>query len=50
MHRIKPFADEFEENIKKELAWSKPIIVTEIGAVIGTHAGPGVLAAFYVKK
>lgn len=44
------FAMEFVEAFKEKFNWDKPIYVSEIGATIGTHAGPGVLAIFYVKK
>lgn len=44
------FADQFVEEIRAKLKWDKMIYVTELGATIGTHAGPGVLACFYLKK
>lgn len=44
------FAKEFYEAIRTELKWTKPIYISEIGATIGTHTGPGVLAVFYIKK
>ena len=37
------------EHVKKELN-PKEIVVSEIGCTIGTHAGPGTLALFYVKE
>lgn len=44
------FARKLIEALREELSWDKEIIETEIGATIGTHAGPGVLACFYKKK
>jgi len=44
------FADELVEAIKTEIKWGKLIIVSQIGAIIGTHAGPGTLGCFYKKK
>lgn len=44
------FADKFITAVREDLGWDKEIIETEIGATIGTHAGPGVLASFYKKK
>lgn len=44
------FADKMVEALKNEVDFQKEIIVSEIGAIIGTHAGPGVLAVFYIKK
>lgn len=41
------FANEFVNAIKKEIKWDKQIIMAEIGAIIGTHTGPGVLGCFY---
>lgn len=41
--------NEFKRVIKEELK-PKDIIVTNIGAAIGTHAGPGTIAIFYMKK
>lgn len=38
-----------KEHVEKELN-PKEIIVSEIGCTIGTHAGPGTLALFYVKE
>ncbi len=46
----RPFADKMVEALKTEVGYEGEIIVSEIGAIIGTHAGPGVLAVFYVKK
>ena len=45
-----PFALEFIEAFKEKYDWDKPIYISELGATIGTHAGPGVLATFYIKK
>lgn len=45
-----PFAREFIQAFKEKFNWDKPIYISELGATIGTHAGPGVLAAFYIKK
>lgn len=44
------FAQEFIDAFKDTFQWDKPIYISEIGATIGSHAGPGVLAAFYIKK
>jgi len=44
------FAKQLIEKIRSDLNWDKEIIVSEVGATIGTHAGPGVLACFYKKK
>ena len=44
------FAETFIQAFKDKFKWEKPIYISEIGATIGTHAGPGVLAAFYIKK
>lgn len=43
------FAEEFIEAFKDKFKWDKPIYISEIGASVGTHAGPGVLAIFYIK-
>ncbi len=43
-------ADMIVNAIKTELGYEGEIFVSEIGATIGTHAGPGVLACFYKKK
>ncbi len=44
------FAAEFISAFKEKFNWNKPIYISEIGATIGTHTGPGVLAVFYIKK
>ncbi len=44
------FAEEFIKAFREKFSWEKPIHVSEIGATIGTHTGPGVLALFYIKK
>ncbi len=44
------FANKLVKALKEDLGWDKEILVTEIGATIGAHAGPGVLACFYQKK
>ncbi len=44
------FARQFVEAFKDKFSWDKPVLISEIGATIGTHAGPGVLAVFYIKK
>lgn len=44
------FANKLIEAIRQDLKWTGEIIVSEIGATIGSHAGPGVLACFYKKK
>ena len=43
-------ADKLVKAIQEEFDWVDEIVVSEIGATIGTHAGPGVLACFYRKK
>jgi DegV family protein with EDD domain len=45
-----PFALEFIQAFREKFNWEKPIYISELGATIGTHAGPGVLATFYIKK
>lgn len=44
------FANKFIETFKEHFNWEKPVFVSELGATIGTHAGPGVLCIYYVKK
>ncbi len=44
------FATTFAEAFRERFSYDKPIYISEIGATIGTHAGPGVLAVFYLKK
>jgi DegV family protein with EDD domain len=44
------FAIDFSKKFQEEFTWNKEIIFSEVGAIIGTHAGPGVLAVFYIKK
>lgn len=44
------FADKMVEALRVDVGYTGEIIVSEIGAIIGTHAGPGVLAVFYIKK
>lgn len=44
------FAQTFVEAFKERFNYDKPIYISDIGATIGTHAGPGVLAVFYIKK
>ena len=46
----KAFADKLIKAIREDLGFDGEIIISEIGATIGTHAGPGVLACFYRKK
>lgn len=43
-------AKKLEKGIREEVGYKGEIIIGEIGEIIGTHAGPGVLAAFYYKK
>lgn len=43
-------AQKLEKGIREEVGYKGEIIIGEIGEIIGTHAGPGVLAAFYYKK
>ena len=42
-------AEEFGEALKKEVGF-KDVFYAEIGTVIGSHCGPGVVAAFYYGK
>lgn len=44
------FAEELKKAIEETFHWEKPIYVSEIGATVGTHAGPGVIGVFYIKK
>lgn len=44
------FANKLKAAIRTELNWEGDIILSEIGATIGSHTGPGVLACFYQKK
>lgn len=44
------FAISFKEAFVEKFHWEKPIYISEIGATVGTHCGPGVLAAFYLEK
>jgi len=44
------FAQEFVKAFIDKFNWKKPVYISELGATIGTHTGPGVLAAFYIKK
>lgn len=44
------FAKECEVVLRERFSWKKPIYISEIGATIGTHTGPGVLAVFYIKR
>ncbi len=44
------FAKELIHAFKEKFDFKKPILVSEIGATIGTHTGPGVLAVFYINK
>jgi DegV family protein with EDD domain len=46
----KEFANKLVEALRVELPWEKDIFISEIGATIGTHTGPGVLACFYKKS
>ncbi len=43
-------ADKMVEALRTQINYGGEVIVGEIGAIIGVHAGPGVLAVFYVKK
>ena len=44
------FAQEFAQAFREKFSFEKPIYFSEIGATIGTHTGPGVLAVFYIKR
>lgn len=44
------FAKSMEQALREEIGYNKEIIISDIGAIIGTHAGPGVLSVFYIKK
>lgn len=46
----RPIADKMVEALRSEIDYQGDIIIGEIGAIIGVHAGPGVLAVFYNKK
>ncbi len=41
-------AEKLKETIKENLQ-VKDFLISDVGAVIGAHAGPGVLALFYIK-
>jgi DegV family protein with EDD domain len=43
------FCMEFKEEIQKEFG-VKEFVISEIGAVIGSHVGPGTLALFFLGK
>lgn len=43
-------AHKLSEAIRNDLGYKGEIIISEIGATIGSHAGPGVLSSFYKKK
>lgn len=50
-HAVQPeLAEKMIRKIREEINFQGEIIESEVGAVIGTHSGPGVLAVFYVKK
>lgn len=50
-HAVQPeLAEKMIQKIREEINFQGEIIESEVGAVIGTHSGPGVLAVFYVKK
>lgn len=44
------FADKMADAIRNDIGYQGEIIIGEIGAIIGVHAGPGVLSVFYIKK
>jgi len=44
------FAQKLEKAIYEELNFQGEILISEIGPIIGTHSGPGILAVFYIKK
>lgn len=44
------FADKLVDALRTEINYQGDVVVGEIGAIIGVHAGPGVLAIFYLKK
>lgn len=43
-------ASKLEEKIRERFNYQGDIIVADVGPIIGTHAGPGVIACMYVKK
>lgn len=43
-------AEKMVQAIKEVLGYTGEVIIGEIGSIIGVHAGPGVLAVFYLKK
>ncbi|NMA83487.1 MAG: DegV family protein [Epulopiscium sp.] len=50
-HSVQPeLAKEMIKKIREEVNFQGEIIESELGPIIGTHAGPGVLAVFYIKK
>lgn len=44
------FAQKLVKAIYQEIQFDGEILISEIGPIIGTHAGPGVLAVFYIKR
>ncbi|MBC7961142.1 MAG: DegV family protein [Vallitaleaceae bacterium] len=44
------FAEKMIEAIRLQVGYKGEVILGEIGSIIGVHAGPGVLAVFYIKK
>lgn len=43
-------AKKLADAIREETGFEKDIILSDIGAIIGTHSGPGAVGVFYVKK
>ncbi|WP_105615134.1 DegV family protein [Vallitalea okinawensis] len=43
-------AKKLETRIRENFNFDGEIIFSEIGATIGTHAGPGTISVFYIKK
>lgn len=42
--------DKLVKKLRDELNYEGEIIVTEVGATIGAHAGPGVFGIYFIKK
>lgn len=45
-----PLADRIIQMLRQELNYTGDIIISEIGPVIGSHAGPGTISVFYLKE
>jgi DegV family protein with EDD domain len=50
-HSLDPeMADKMVTALREEIGFTKDIIIGEIGPIIGTHTGKGVLSVYYIKK